>query len=316
MNRSEAYSHLGANDNTTPEELKSKFRKLAKQYHPDNKDTGNELKFKQINEAYTRLSNNDFPDEQRSFNPFDHLDDMFGTIFSSNFTSPFRTNARHVQVTINVPYEISVKGGKASFSVVRNKKCGSCNGNGGTYVNAPCSTCKGTGVQQTRVGHVIMNHTCSACAGKQAQMNKCSACNGSTVNSETVTLRLELPPGIATGNTLRIPGAGNWCGVNQNGVDMATDVHVVANVMTHEKFVTKGNDVHSTVKIGLLDALRGCALNVDTVYGDAQSKVPAKTKNGDSIKISNHGVGGAGNHVVTLLVDYPEDVSELIKVLT
>jgi len=118
MNRQEAYSHLGVDEGSSQDELKTKFRKLAKQLHPDNKETGNEAKFKQINEAYNRITNNDFPEERQGFhvNPFDGFDDMFSTFFGGNGNfaahgfSPFGRNAPAsmpiIEVSINIPRSV------------------------------------------------------------------------------------------------------------------------------------------------------------------------------------------------------------------
>jgi molecular chaperone DnaJ len=324
MNRKEAYSHLGVSEDCSPDQLKNAFRKLAKQYHPDNKETGNEAKFKQINEAYNRITNNDFPQENPfagnpfAGNPFGGfaIDDMFSTFFGN---SPFGRNqhvaVNPIEVTLNIPYEISVKGGKASINVARNKKCTACNGKGGTQSKSACTGCAGTGTKNMRMGNIVVSHPCNQCGGKKTPLDKCSTCNGSKVTNETVTIKLDIPPGITTGHTLKISNAGNWC-ANQHGHDIISDVHVRANVATHEKFTTRGNDVHSTVNIKLLDALKGCYLTVDTVYGEAKVDVPSRTKHGDRVQIKNQGVGNKGNHVVTLNVDYPGDVSELVKVLS
>jgi molecular chaperone DnaJ len=324
MNRKDAYIILGADENSSQDELKAKFRKLAKQLHPDNKETGDEAKFKQLNEAYNRLSNNDFPEENQQFGggfPFDinNIDDVFTSFFGGNghpFGNPFNNIINVLEVSINVPYEVSIKGGKANISISRNKKCDSCSGKGGTPAKNACKSCGGTGIGYARVGNVVMRSTCSSCHGKKTPLDKCNVCNGVKYTTETATLKLDIPPGVITGNVMRICGAGNWAGSDNFGRDVYGDIHIKIEVAKHEQFTTQGNDVHSVLSVDLIDAIKGCKKIVNTVYGEAEITIPVLSKHCDKAQIINHGVGGKGNHVITLNVNYPENVEKLIEALS
>jgi molecular chaperone DnaJ len=328
MNRQEAYSILELNEDATKDEAKSAFRKLAKQLHPDNKETGDEAKFKQINEAYNRINNDDFPSEHggfgngnwsSGFDPFagTNMSDFFSSFFGNAPHGPFESTVPNVIETyLNVPYEVSVKGGQANINIKRNKKCAACNGIGGTYIKNSCKECNNTGVQTARMGNVTIRRTCGACGGRVASLDKCKSCGGTKVSPEEANINIHIPPGVISGNILNMQGAGGWCGTDGNGNDYFGNLHIKLNVQSHELFTTHGRDVHSKFIIPLLDALKGANHFVATVYGGFVVSIPPRTKHLDKVTIKGHGVAGRGDHVVTLQVEYPENLDNLIEVMS
>ena len=178
MNKKDYYEVLGVSKNATDEEIKRAFRKLAKQYHPDNKQTGDEAKFKEVGEAYAILSD---PQKRRQYDQFGHqaftnngnagysgfsaddidLGDIFSEIFGGGFSgfsgfssfggrSGARTNSKRPRkgadslVSVTLDFEEAINGCKKTISLDLNEKCGSCHGAGG-FNEKTCPTCGGSG---------------------------------------------------------------------------------------------------------------------------------------------------------------------------
>jgi len=213
MNKKDYYEVLGVSKTATDEEIKRAFRKLAKTYHPDNKQTGDEAKFKEVGEAYAILSDSN---KRRQYDQFGHqaftnngganysgfsaedidlgdiLNDIFGGGFGgfsgfSNFGGA-RTNSKRPRkgedslVNINLTFEEAVFGCKKTITLDLNETCSKCNGAGG-FKETTCKTCRGRGrvvtEQNSLFGRIQTEVTCHACGGAGKTYEEfCSECNG------------------------------------------------------------------------------------------------------------------------------------------
>jgi molecular chaperone DnaJ len=157
--------------------------------------------------------------------------------------------------------------------------------------------------------------TCTACNGKGITGDNCDTCNGfGSVESEN-DINFKVPPGVITGNILRLSGCGNY--VNQGGRDLFSNLLVTISVTPDKEMKLIANNVHSKCKISLLEALQGTLKNVRTVKGDIEVKVPGLTKNKDNSILNGYGVQRypIGNHIIEFEVEYPDKVDDIIKVL-
>jgi molecular chaperone DnaJ len=219
MNIDNYYDILGVNENASQDDIKKKYRKLAKENHPDT--GGNEEKFKKISTAYDVLGDDQKRQQydQEMKNPFGSSQN-FNDIFNSMFGDGYNTNQRPVHttsITVNIGTLDSYKGGKHTFSYRRQTSCNPCNGTGGD--KKTCNFCNGSGIILKRFGSngffQVTQVTCETCQGKGFFMiNECFLCNGVGFKVEMKTLDISLPHGVDNGQFLRMTGMGDF----KNGI--------------------------------------------------------------------------------------------------
>ena len=314
------YETLGVDKNASTADIKSAFRKLAKKYHPDNKETGDEEKFKEISEAYQVLS-----DEQKrktydqfgsgafdgtgpggfgGFQGFDFsdmgLDDILSQVFGGGFSSGFggrssqggrrQTRGSDMEVELTIPFEDAVYGTEKSFEVNIQDICESCDGKGGTG-ETRCSTCGGTGrvveQRQSLFGIFQSERPCPNCGGSGSSFtNKCSNCGGDGIVKHKRTIKLRVPRGVENGDTLRMPGKAN---AGMYGGPRG-DIYINFKVKDHEIYQRDGRDVYVKIPLTITEAVLGCKKEVPTVQGTIITEIPAGTQNGDKFKFKGKGV--------------------------
>ena len=292
MNKKDYYEVLGVNKTATDEEIKRAFRKLAKTYHPDNKQTGDEAKFKEVGEAYAILSD---PAKRRQYDQFGHqaftnngnasysgfsaddidLGDIFNEIFGGGFSgfsgfSSFggRTNSRNSSnrsrkgadslVSVTLDFEEAINGCKKVITLDLNEKCDSCNGAGG-FDEVTCPTCGGSGriisEQRSLFGVFQTQMTCKDCGGSGHIFKEvCTKCNGSKNVKKRKEIEVTIPEGVDTGYQLRISGKGS-AGINggANG-----DIYIEFKVKPHPLFERDDEDIYLTVPLTIAEAALGC----------------------------------------------------------
>jgi molecular chaperone DnaJ len=318
MNLQEAYSILELSPETSPEDAKKKYRELTKKYHPDvNKEDGAENKFKKINEAYRCVVNGKGTDpepviQESGFNPFQG----FPGININPFGGRQQTQIEHIVLQITLSFKESILGCQKEISFTRNGKCADCNGQGQIQSNNGCDKCGGKGQIIGKQGNMMFTRTCDKCFGR-IPINQCRTCSSKGTISTQVSGSVNVPPGVVSGNILRLNGFGHY--VNSfMGMDQYSEAHLHLTVIPEEGLSLEGQDVVSHLNLSFLDALQGINVQVKTIMGEKELIIPPCSRNKDEIKIPNLGVNGVGSQKVIIDVTYPEDVeiiSRLINVL-
>lgn len=348
MAKRDYYEVLGVGKSASADEIKKAFRKLAVKYHPD-KEGGDETKFKEINEAYEVLKDQQKRQRYDQFghagvggasggnggNPFEgfnfngqeiHFDfggnGAFGDIFSQFFgggqqsgRSPQR--GRDVETRVTLDFTEAVFGKDVSLELNLDVECSRCKG---TTVEPghgmkTCPTCKGAGqrvrLMNTMFGQIQQAVTCETCHGKgKVPEVECTKCHGSGVEKSTQEVTVKIPAGIDDGATIRLAGRGEAIGGGERG-----DLYVHVRVRAHKKFTREGDLILSEEHVGMADAALGTEIDVETVDGVVKMKVPAGTQSGTDFKLSGHGVphirtDTRGAHIVNIVVDIPSKLSK------
>lgn len=354
MNKKDYYEILGVSKTATDEEIKRAFRKLAKTYHPDNKQTGDEAKFKEVGEAYAILAD---PNKRRQYDQFGHqaftnngnaqysgfnaedidLGDIFSEIFGSGFggfggfssfggRSNARSNSKRPRkgadslVQVSLDFEEAINGCKKTITLDLNEKCDNCHGEGG-FDEKTCSTCGGTGriisEQRSLFGVFQTQTTCNECGGTGKTFKRiCSECNGVGSVKKKKDIEVTIPEGVDTGYQLRISGKGS-AGTNggPNG-----DIYIEFKVKAHPLFEREDEDIYLTVPLTITEAILGCKKEIPTLTGNVILEVKPGTNTGDKVKLKGKGVKkvnafGKGNMYVIYNVIIPEKLSMAQKKL-
>lgn len=350
MSKRDYYEVLGVSKDASADEIKKAFRKLAVKYHPD-KDGGDEEKFKEVNEAYEVLKDQQKRQRYDQFghagvggnggaaggNPFggfggqnvhfDFGDGGLGDIFSQFFGAGQQQSrgprrGRDVETSITLTFEEAVFGVEHEIELDMDDECEHCKG---TTVEPghsmkTCPTCGGSG-QKTQVVNTIFGQiqqaaTCPECKGTGKVPEKvCSVCHGKGTQRRKQSLTIKIPPGIDDGATIRLRERGEAIGGGGRG-----DLYVHIRVKAHKKFTREGDIVLSEENIDMVDAALGIEIDVETVDGTVRMKVPAGTQSGTDFKLSGHGVPhmhaqSRGPHIVTVVVDTPTKLSKQQKEL-
>lgn len=352
MTKRDYYEVLGVDKGASADEIKKAFRKAAVKHHPD-KEGGDETKFKEINEAYEVLKDQQKRQRYDQFghagvggassggagggNPFGgfngqnvHFDfgdgglgDIFGQFFGGGQQSqrgPRR--GRDVETNLTLTFEEAVFGVEEKIALDMDDECSHCKGSTVEpgFSMKVCPTCKGAG-QQTRVMNTIFGQiqqavTCDECKGKGKVPEKvCTTCRGKGTERRKQSVTLKVPAGIDDGSTIRLKERGEAIGDGARG-----DLYVHIRVKAHKKFTREGEIILSEEHISMVDAALGVEIDVETVDGDIRMKVPAGTQSGTDFKLSGHGVphlrsDSRGAHIVSIIVDTPTKLSKKQKEL-
>lgn len=348
MSKRDYYEVLGVTKGASADEIKKAFRKLAVKYHPD-KEGGDEVKFKEANEAYEVLKDQQKRQRYDQFghagvggssggyasgNPFEGfggngqgfefnfgdggLGDIFGSFFgggASSQSGPRR--GRDVETSLNLTFEEAVFGVEKELTITLEDECSHCKGSTVEpgYEMKTCSTCQGAG-QQTRVmntvfGAIQQQVVCPTCNGKgQIPEKDCTVCNGKGTERKKQTIAIKVPAGIDDGATIRLRERGEAVAGGSKG-----DLYVNLRVKPHKKFTREGDLILSEEHISMVDAALGTEIDVETVDGKVKMKVPAGTQGGTDFKLSNHGVphlrgSTRGAHIVSVIVDTPTKLNK------
>jgi molecular chaperone DnaJ len=352
MSKRDYYEILGVSKTASADEIKKAFRKAAVKHHPD-KEGGDEAKFKEVNEAYEVLKDQQKRQRYDQFghagvggnaggggasgNPFDgfggqnvHFDfgdgglgDIFGQFFGGGQQQrrgPAR--GRDVETTLSLSFEQAIFGVEEQIELDMDDECSHCHG---TTVEPghsmkTCPTCKGAG-QQARVMNTIFGQiqqavTCETCKGRGSIPEKvCTICRGKGTERRKQKMTLKVPAGIDDGATIRLTERGEAIGGGERG-----DLYVHIRVRAHKKFTREGDIILSEEHISMVDAALGTEIDVATVDGEVRMKVPAGTQSGTDFKLSAHGVphmrgSSRGAHIVSIIVDTPTKLSKKQKEL-
>ncbi len=340
------YEVLGVSKTATDAEIKSAFRKLAKQYHPDiNKAPDAAEKFKEAQEAYAVLSD---AEKRKQYDQYGHaafdnngmgggydfsgfdFSDIFSDLFGGSFggfnfggrtSSSSRTRkGNDTLVTMNVSFEEAINGCKKTIKVNSTEVCPDCSGKGGLGEKT-CSACHGSGTvtseQRSLFGSFMTRTTCSACNGKGTTYDKvCSTCRGDGKINKVKEIEVKVPAGVDNGNQLRVAGKGE-AGYNggPNG-----DLYIEFKVTAHPIFEREEDDIYLFLPITIVDSVLGCKRDVPTIDGTIKLTIPENSKTGDKLRVKGKGVpnvnsGKRGDMYVVLNVLPPSKVSREQKSL-
>jgi molecular chaperone DnaJ len=326
------YEVLGIERGASEDEIRRAFRNLAKQFHPDvNKEPDAEAKFKEINEAYAVLSD----DERRAaYDRYGHaglegipLDfdfpfgDLFGEFFGFGMGSRRRRNAPRrgadLRYDLNLEFEEAVFGIEREIEFSRADFCSVCNGSGAEPGTTPirCSTCNGAGeVRQTRqtfLGSMVNVTTCPTCGGRgETVTTPCHNCNGRGRERITLQRSIPIPAGVDQSTQIRIDGEGE---PGTNGGPRG-DLYIVIHVKRHRYFRRKNNDIFLDLAINIAQATLGADVTVPTVDGEETVSIQPGSQPGKTIRLKGKGVprlrrNGRGDQVIILNVEVPKSLN-------
>lgn len=342
------YEILEVNKNADKDEIKSAFRKKARQYHPDvNKAPDAEAKFKELGKAYETLMDDDkralydrygedglknagFDNGGPFAGGFGDLNDIFNSFFGGFGFSQRQVDPNAPQegddlrIDIELEFEEAVFGLKKDLKIDHLEVCESCKGTGAEPGSKPakCPTCGGSGrVQQTTqtiLGHFTQITTCPDCHGSgQKIQNPCKACKGYGRIEKEKTIELKIPAGVDNGSKMRVAGEGD---AGKNG-GPAGDLYVVLHVKSSDYFKRDGVNVFTRLEISPAQATLGDEITIKTLTGEKQISIPAGIQSKEAVKIKGEGVpyigksSQKGDHIVVVEVKTPTTLSDEEKQL-
>lgn len=327
------YEVLGVPRNASQEEIKRAFRRLALKYHPDRNpgDKEAEEKFKEINEAYQVLSD---PEKRARYDRFGHAGvegevhipqdwtellqffaDLFGDL--GGWARPGQpTRGRNLTVNLTLTFEEAVFGVEKELHLQREEPCPTCHGTGlpPGVQPTPCRTCGGQGVvrqaRYTFLGTLVQEVLCPTCRGRGVEIpGVCPTCQGSGRVLQNVTLRIHIPPGVESGDRLRVTGEGH---VGERGGPRG-DLIVRLKVRPHPYFRRQGHDILLNLKINVAQATLGAEVEVPTVDGPAKLRIPPGTQPGQILRLKGKGIprgnGSRGDQLVIVHVEIPKHLT-------
>lgn len=328
------YAILSVQHDADEAEIKSAYRKLAMQHHPDrNPDDPHAVeRFKEAAEAFEVLSD---PQKRRLYDRhghdgpqgagfsgftnteeiFEHFSEMFGEMFGfarHRAAAPQRGNDIRVELTLELTDVLA--DAEHEITIQTKERCRDCNGTGaraGTSVR-PCSQCNGKGSIYGRQGGFMLERKCPACNGEgQVIRAKCRECAGTGNAERPTTLAITVPAGVDDGQTLRIQGRG-LPGVRGGPPG---NLYVVIRLAPDPLFVRDGADVHSSLRISIFQAALGCKGPIQTFEGVEQLDLHAGTQHGETFVrrgkgfpiLAGHGRGDLHVHIEVVV---PDDLSD------
>ena len=338
-NKRDYYDVLGVPRDASEADIKSAFRRLAREYHPDvNKAADAEERFKEINEAYAVLAD---PQKRSAFDRFGHagvdgmggapdftnvdLGDIFEELFGFGFGRRSARQQRNaprrggdLQYNLSLEFEEAVFGVEKEIEFSRDEECSRCEGSGaepGTS-RSTCPTCNGHGEvrqsRQTLFGNMVQVTTCPNCRGSGEIIGSpCQTCNGRGLERKSVDKVVEIPAGVDSGTQIRLSGEG------QPGINGGPkgDLFIAINVRPHKYFRRRNDDIMLDLDINIAQATLGADVSVPTVDGDATLKIPSGIQPGKVLRMRDKGVphlrgSGRGDQLVLINVEVPKRLDE------
>ncbi len=344
MNNTEYYDRLGVSKDASQDEIKRAYRKMSKKYHPDiNKEPGAEEKYKEVQEAYETLSDDQKraaydqygPDGangfggQGGFGGFDGGAGFggFEEIFSSFFGGGATRNPNaprqgdDLQYRVNLSFEEAIFGAEKEVHYNREATCKTCSGSGAKPGTSPvtCGRCHGQGVinvdTQTPLGMMRRQVTCDVCHGTGQEIKEpCQTCHGTGHEKQSHKVSVKIPAGVETGQQIRLAGQGE---AGFNGGPYG-DLFVIINVNPSDKFTRDGSTIYYTLNISFVQAALGDTVEVPTVHGNVEMTIPAGTQTGKTFRLKGKGAprlrgGSQGDQHVTVKIVTPTKLNDAQK---
>ncbi len=340
VTKTDYYEVLSVSRTATDGELKTAYRKLAMQFHPDRNpgDHAAEERFKQCSEAYQVLSD---PDKRAAYDRYGHagvgsagpgaagnpfanaqdLGDIFGDIFGEMFggqqarggRGSRAQRGRDLRYDQTIDFSEAVFGKEIEVSVKRMEPCDTCDGTGTRSNKGPatCPQCAGRGQVRFQQGFFSVARTCTNCGGTgQVITDPCPTCHGDGRAEKTHTVRVSIPAGVEEGTRIRYGGGGD---AGRFG-GPSGDLYIVLTVKPHPFFERDGNDVHCVVPISFTQAALGDEITIQTLEGDTRLKIPEGTQSGKEFRLRAKGVPylnehGRGDLIVEVQLQTPKKLT-------
>jgi molecular chaperone DnaJ len=349
MSKRDFYEILGLGRDASDEEIKKAYRKLAMKFHPDrnpdNKDA--EDKFKEAKEAYEILSD---PQKRAAYNQYGHagvdpqagmgggqgfgggagggFGDAFGGIFDEIFGGRAggggggRSNiyrGADLRFNLEISLEQAAHGTETQIRIPTMEACDSCNGSGAKPGTQPktCPTCHGAGQVRLQQGFFSIQQTCHKCHGTgRVIADPCGSCHGQGRLKKHKTLSVKIPAGVDEGDRIRLAGEGEH-GVNGGPPG---DLYVQIHLKKHTVFVREGNDLHCEMPISFTTAALGGEIEIPTLDGAANIKIPSETQSGRIFRLRGKGIKGVRSHgygdlLCHVIVETPVNLTDRQKEL-
>lgn len=346
MSKRDYYEVLGVPKNADEGEVKKAYRRIAMKFHPDRNpdDPKAEEKFKEASEAYEVLSD---AEKRKAYDQFGHagvnsqfggggagpgdfgsfsdvFSDVFGDIFGSagggrggRRSGPQRGS--DLRYNLDMTLEEAVRGVEKKIRIPTLVTCEVCNGSGAKPGSKPitCNTCGGVGQVRMQQGFFSVQQTCPNCRGRGTIISDpCTSCHGQGRKEESKTLSVKIPPGVDTGDRVRLSGEGEA----GPGGGPAGDLYVQVAVREHEIFKRDGRDLYCEVPISIVDAALGGELEVPTLEGKVKLRVPEETQSGRLFRLRGKGVtpvrgGATGDLLCRVAVETPVNLNKRQKEL-
>ena len=340
MSKRDYYEVLGVSKNCSEAELKKAYRRAAQKHHPDrNQDNkGAEDKFKECKEAYEILNDSQ---KRAAYDQFGHagvdpsmgggrghpgaggFNDIFGDVFGDIFGGGRGGGGQRVyrgsdlRYNLELSLEDAVAGTEVKIRIPTQVKCGECDGSGARKGSSPttCTTCGGHGQVRMQQGFFSVQQACPHCKGNGTIISDpCTSCRGSGRVQEHKTLSVKVPAGVDTGDRIRLAGEGE---AGESGGPPG-DLYVQVQVKDHSIFQREESHLYCEVPISFVTAALGGELEVPTLNGRVNLKVPAETQSGKMFRIRGKGVkqvrgGPVGDLLCKVTVETPVNLTRKQK---
>ena len=332
--KADYYATLSVGREASAEDLKKAYRTLAMKHHPDRNpgDKGAEAKFKELNEAYDILKD----DQKRgAYDRYGHaafeqgggpapggfgtggLGDIFDQMFGEMSGRGGRGRARSgadLRTQIEIDLSAAFAGTKTELRVPTRVRCDTCAGTGseGKTDAATCGTCRGAGKVQAQQGFFLIERTCPTCGGAgRVVKNPCKVCQGAGTVAREKTLQVTVPAGVEDGTRIRLTGEGE---AGPPGTS-AGDLYVHIAIRPHELFQRDGSNLYCRVPVSMAQAALGADIEVPVIDGSrARLKIPVGTQTGSQFQLRGKGFSvlrsaARGDMVVQVAVETPQNLT-------
>jgi len=343
MSKRDYYEVLGVSKSTDEKDIKKAYRRVAMKYHPDRNpdDPDADSKFKEATEAYDILMDEE---KRAAYDRFGHagvdpsmgggaggfgggnFSDIFGDVFGDIFGGggggrghggPQRGS--DLRYTLDISLEDAVRGTTVEIRVPSLSTCEKCDGSGAKKGSSPttCGTCGGAGQVRMQQGFFQVQQACPTCRGRGKTISDpCNSCHGQGRVEKTRTLSVKVPPGVDTGDRIRLSGEGE---AGPEG-GPSGDLFVQMSVRQHNIFERDGKNLYCEVPITFVDAALGGELEVPTLDGRVKLKIPAETQTGKLFRLRGKGVkpvrgGSVGDLLCRAVVETPVNLTKEQKSL-
>ncbi|KZN58392.1 molecular chaperone DnaJ [Pseudoalteromonas luteoviolacea] len=343
MSKRDYYEVLGVSKDASERDIKKAYKRLAMKYHPDRTagDEALEAKFKEVKEAYEVLTDSK---KRQMYDQYGHaafeqngggghggfgggadFGDIFGDVFGDIFgggggrRQSRQQRGADLRYSLDLSLEEAVKGKDVEIKVPTWVSCEPCDGSGAKAGSKPktCTTCHGAGQVQMRQGFFAVQQTCPTCQGTgQVISDPCNKCHGQGRVEKTKTLSVKIPAGVDTGDRIRLSGEGE---AGMHGAP-AGDLYVQVSVREHPIFVRDGNNLYCEVPISYTTAALGGEIEVPTLDGRANLKIPTESQTGKMFRMRGKGVksvrsGSVGDLICKVVIETPVNLNDRQKEL-